>query len=324
MMEESLLNFAQQFTQELEVENAEEWQRYDRFVIVGMGGSALAAQLFSSFWPELDLVIHRDYGLPALSQERWRNRLVIASSYSGNTEETLSAFKEARMKHMRVAAISTGGKLLEIAKSQDIPFIRLPDLNLRPRLAIGLSFLGLCKLMGADELYAKTKQLAFELRPKELQEQGKLLAKELAGKIPVIYGSAHLFPVAYQWKGAFNETASTPALANVFPELTHNEIDGFDVAENAPEMKKHFHIILLKDEADYPHIKARMEIMKQILQEKGLQVSEVQLKGHSDIFQTFSGILLGFFVAFFLAKLYGVDFDKDKIIDEFKRRSARP
>lgn len=322
-MEESLLNFNRQFTQELEVENAEEWQRYDRFLIAGMGGSALAAQLFSIFRPELDIVIHRDYGLPVLSQERWKDRLVIISSYSGNTKETLSAFKEARMKHVPLAAISTDGKLLEIAKSQDIPFIRLPDLNLRPRLAVGLSFLGLCKLMGDEELYAKTKQLAFELRPKELQGQGELLAKELVGKIPVIYGSARLFPIAYQWKGAFNETASIPAFANVFPELTHNEIDGFDVAENAPETKKHFHIILLNKEADLPHIKAYMEIVKQILQEKGLQVSEVQMKGHSDILQTFSGILLGFFTAFFLAKLYGVDFDKDKIIDEFKKRSAR-
>src|SRR3989338_8353660 len=98
MTEESLLNFAQQFSTELEIGNEEEWQKYDRFLVAGMGGSALPAELFSSFRPELDLIIHRDYGLPSLPQERWRDRLVIASSYSGNTEETLSAFEEARMK----------------------------------------------------------------------------------------------------------------------------------------------------------------------------------------------------------------------------------
>src|SRR3989344_2179337 len=117
MMEESLLNFAQQFTRELEVENAEEWLRYDRFLVAGMGASALAAHLLSSFRPELDLIIHRDYGLPNLPQERWRDRLVIASSYSGNTEETLSCFEEARIKHMPAAAIS---RTREAARSRTL------------------------------------------------------------------------------------------------------------------------------------------------------------------------------------------------------------
>src|SRR3989344_6785622 len=320
MMEESLLNFAQQFAQELEVENVEEWQRYDRFLIAGMGGSALAAQLFSSFRPELDLIVHRDYGLPVLPSERWRNRLVIASSYSGNTEETLSAFEEARMKHMRVAAISTGGKLLEIAKPQDIPFIRFPDLHLRPRLAVGLSFLGFCKLMGDEELYEKTKQLAFELRPKELQEQGNRLAQELAGKIPVIYGSGYTFPIAYQWKIAFNETARIPAFANAFPELNHNEMAGFDITQGTKELGGKVHVILLKRNGDLEQVKKRMEVAQQMWKAKGLQVSEVRLEGHSEVLQAFSGILLGHFTALALAQQYGTASEKDEMIEEFKKR----
>ncbi len=320
MIEESLLNFARQFTQELEVENAEEWQRYDRFLVAGMGGSALAASLFLSFRPELDLLIHRDYGLPNLPQERWRDRLIIASSYSGNTEETLNCFEEARIKHMPVAAISTNGKLLEIAKSQDIPYVRLPDLNLRPRLAIGLSFLGLCKLMGDEELYEKTKQLAFELRPKELQEQGKALAKELAGKIPVIYGSGYSFPITYQWKITFNETTRIPAFANAFPELNHNEMAGFDITESTKEQISRFHIILLKRNGDLQQVKKRMETAGQMWKAKGLRVSEVQLEGHSEVLQTFSGILLGHFTALSLAQQYGTASEKDEMIEEFKKR----
>lgn len=320
MMEESLLNFTQQFSQELEVENAEEWQRYDRFLIAGMGGSALAAQLFSSFRPELDFVIHRDYGLPNLPLERWRDRLIIASSYSGNTEETLSVFEEARMKHMPVAAISTGGKLLEIAKSQDIPFIRLPDLNLRPRLAIGVSFLGLCKLMGDEELYAKTKQLAFELRPKELQEQGKRLAKELIGKIPVIYGSGYAFPIAHQWKIIFNETSRIPAFANIFPELNHNEMAGFDVTEGTKELGSKFHVILLKRDGDLEQVKKRMEVAKSLWKARGLQVSEVRLEERSEVLQIFSAILLGHFTGLALAQHYGTASEKDEMIETFKKR----
>ena len=320
MMEESLLNFAQQFTRELEVENAEEWLRYDRFLVAGMGASALAAHLLSSFRPELDLIIHRDYGLPNLPQERWRDRLVIASSYSGNTEETLSCFEEARIKHMPIAAISTGGKLLEIAKSQDIPFMRLPDLNLRPRLAVGLSFLGLCKLMGDEELYAKTKQLAFELRPSELQEQGKLLAQELSGKIPVIYGSGYSFPIAYKWKIAFNETTRIPAFANAFPELNHNEMAGFDITQGTKELGGKFHVILLKRNGDLEQVKKRMEVAQQMWKAKGLQVSEVRLEGHSEVLQAFSGILLGHFTALALAQQYGTASEKDEMIEEFKKR----
>ncbi len=322
MMEESLLNFAQQFSQELEVENAEEWQRYDRFLIAGMGGSALAAQLFSSFRPELDLIIHRDYGLPALPSERWRNRLVIASSYSGNTEETLSAFEEARMKHMRVAAISTGGKLLEIAKPQNIPFMRLPDLNLQPRLAVGVSFLGLCKLMGDEELYEKARQLAFELRPKELQEQGNKLAQELTGKIPVIYGSGYTFPIANQWKITFNETSRIPAFANAFPELNHNEMAGFDITEGTKELGSKFHIVILKRKRDLDQVKKRMEVAEALWKARGLQVSEVQLEGRSELLQAFSAILLGHFTGFALAKQYGTASGKDEMIEEFKKRIA--
>ncbi len=321
-MEESLLNFAQQFTQELEVENAEEWQRYDRFLIAGMGGSALPAQLFSSFRPELDLIIHRDYGLPVLPPERWRSRLVIASSYSGNTEETLSAFEEARMKHMPVAAISTGGKLLEIAKPQDIPFIRLPDLNLQPRLAVGVSFLGLCKLMGDEELYAKTKQLAFELRPKELQEQGKLLAENLIGKIPVIYGSGYTFPIANQWKSIFNETSRIPAFANTFPELNHNEMAGFDIMEGTKDLGSKFHVIFLKRSGDLEQVKKRMEVTQKLWKARGLEASEVQLEGRSEPLQAFSTILLGHFTALALAKHYGTASEKDEMIEEFKKRIA--
>ena len=320
MMEESLRNFNQQFSTELEIGNGEEWQQYARFLVAGMGGSALAAQLFSVFRPELDLVIHRDYGLPLLAQDRWQGRLVIASSYSGNTQETLNALDEARKLHVPAAVISTGGKLLEIAQREDIPFVKIPDLGLLPRVAVGMSFLGLCKLMGQEELYEKTRQLAFELKPQDLQEQGKFLSKELSGKIPVIYGSGYSLPIANQWKIAFNETTRIPAFANAFPELNHNEMAGFDVIDSTRELTSRFHIVLLKSEEDSSQIKKRMGAAEDLWRARGVQVTQVELQGSSEVLRVFSSILLGHFTALALARHYGTASEKDDMVEEFKRR----
>lgn len=319
-MEESLLNFHQQFSTELEIGNGEEWQQYARFLVAGMGGSALPSQILSLFRPELDLVIHRDYGLPVLAQDRWQERLVIASSYSGNTQETLNALDEARRRHVPVAVISTGGKLLEIAQREDIPFVKIPDSGLLPRVAVGVSFLGLCKLTGQEELYEKTRQLAFQLKPKDLKSQGERLSKELLGKIPVIYGSGYSFPIAKQWKIAFNETTRIPAFANAFPELNHNEMAGFDVMDSTRELASRFHIVLLRNEEDSSQIKKRMGAAQDLWRARGVQVTQVELQGSSEALRVFSSILVGHFAALALAKHYGTASEKDAMIEEFKKR----
>ena len=223
-MEEAILNFAKQFEYEPEIENADKLQKLEKFILVEMGGSHLQGELLKSVRPAFDLVVHRDYGLPELSESALKNSLIIASSYSGNTEETISAFEEAIEKGYPVAASSIGGKLIELAKQHEVPYVQIPDTGIQPRSALGFTFKTLAKLTGQEEVLRDAATLASQLAPEEYEEKGKALAATLKGSVPVIYSSRRNESVAYNWKIKFNETGKVPAFYNVFPELNHNEM----------------------------------------------------------------------------------------------------
>ena len=125
-MEEAIKNFPNQFAWDPIIENAGALKSFKKFLLVGMGGSAHAGNLMQTIDPSIDLVIHRDYDIPKIAEDFMQDRLVIASSYSGNTKEVLSAFEEAIKKKIPVCAISIGGKLLEFAKNQGVPYIQIP------------------------------------------------------------------------------------------------------------------------------------------------------------------------------------------------------
>src|SRR3989338_3056652 len=150
-MKEAIKNFNKQFEYEPEIENAERLRHFDKFIVVGLGGSHLAADLLKVWNPYLDVVVHEDYGLPAFSDKELKERLIILSSYSGNTEEALDAFNETIEKKLTCAVISTGGKLIELAKKHSRPYIAMPDTGIQPRLALGFGFKALLKLMVQDK-----------------------------------------------------------------------------------------------------------------------------------------------------------------------------
>ena len=319
MIKEAIENFADQFSYEPVVENAERLQKTEQFLLVGMGGSALQGGIVRMLKPSLDLMIHQDYGLPECIS---KDRLVIASSYSGNTEEIISAFKEAAAKGFSLAVSSTGGKLIELAKKHKVPYVRIPDTGIQPRSALGYTTKTLLKLLSKEELQKEIGELAGKLSPKSLEQQGKELAEMISGNVPVIYTSRRNQPIAYNWKIKFNESSKIPAFANVFPELNHNEMAGFGVIGPTRKLSEKLCIILLKDSQDDARIQKRMEVTGRLYQDRGLKVESVELQGQGRAERIFSSLLLADWTAWYIAKEYGTKPEEVPMIEEFKKKIA--
>lgn len=321
-LQNTLKRFNEQFEWHPVVENPGRLGSYKSFVVAGMGGSHLGAWLIQKFAPELDLVIHRNYGLPHMPEGGSRNTLFIASSYSGTTEETLDALKKAIEKGIPAAAVSTGGELLELAREHNLPFITIPDTGLEPRMAIGFAALAIARLMGNTELEAAIRDGGRSVNPSEDQISGQRLAEKLVGKIPVVWASEANMPLAYIWKIKFNETSKIPAFCNNFPELNHNEFTGFDVVDATRPVMAPVHIIMLEDPKDHPRIQTRMRITKEMLESRGIPVDMVRMQGEH--FQKiFSTALHGDWVSLVLAERYNVPNPQTPLIAEFKKAMAK-
>lgn len=337
-MEQAIRNFPKQFEWEPKIENADKWSVLGKYIICGMGGSHLQGDVFQNAVPGFDLSVHQDYGLPRWPQEVLKNTLIIASSYSGNTEETISAFEEAIEKRYPVAVISTGGKLIELAKQHGVPYIQIPDTGIQPRSALGYTFKALAKMVGRDDIVEQAASLASKLDADKLEPQGRELAETLKGKVPVLYASNRNYSVAYNWKIKFNETGKIPAFYNVFPELNHNEMTGFsakgarlpagqgpasgrDVSE-AASLSENFYFLFFKDADDHPKIQKRMEVLEKLYGERGLPVTVLPLEGSSTLEKIFSSLLLADWVAYYTAQHYGVDPEQVPMVEEFKRLIA--
>jgi len=313
-MSDPIKNFPSQFAYEPEIVNPAEHRQYERYIVVGMGGSALAGDLLTAWKPELPVVVRRDYGLPAetlakagLPPADKQRTLVIVSSYSGNTEEAIEAFHEAQKLGLPNISITIGGKLLELAKAAKIPYIQMPDLHLQPREALGLSFRAHLRALNLDEALRETRGLATSLIPANYETAGRELAERLHDSVPVIYSSTRNRIIGYVWKIKFNETAKIPAFANVFPELNHNEMTGFDIQPATAAIAGNFRFIFLADDDDHPQIRKRMDITAGLLRERKLSVEMVHLEGPSRFAKMFSLILLADWTTYHAAKAYGSD-----------------
>ena len=318
-MRAAIENFNHQFEFEPVVENAEGFHpgRYKKFIVSGMGGSQLAAELLKTFRPETEIINWRDYDLPRAGGSE--ETLVIASSYSGNTEETVSAFHEAKKRSMPVAAIARGGELLELAKRHNAPLIKLPDDNIQPRSALGYSFRAFLKIMGDEELLASSRELSRTLRPGHYEGQGEQLAHAFKGFIPVIYASRENAPVAYIWKIQFNETGKIPAFYNVFPELNHNEMNGFGASGAARPLSQMFSFIFLKSHNDDARVQKRMDVTREIYEKMKMPVREIEIRGDDRLHAVFSSIILGNWAAYHAAELYGHDSENVPVVEELKK-----
>ena len=327
-MRNIILNFPQQFKigfQAGKITKPKK-KKFDGVCICGMGGSALPGNLLTLWLNDkknpLPIITQRDYHPPWQVKNNW---FIICISYSGNTEETISCFQEARKRHFSMAVISSNGKLEKLAKQYNIPYATIPT-GLPPRLALGYQFSALVSILkqaGIIQFNEKEVLDLKNLKPEKLETQGKSLAKKLQNKIPVIYASNQTKYLARIWKIAFNENAKTPAFWNYFSELNHNEMIGFEKSEKRKaKSEKLFYFIILQDQADHPRIKKRINLTAKILKQQGLKGEIINLQGKTFLKKIFNSILLAYWASFYLAKIYKVDPIPVKLVEDFKKQLA--
>jgi glucose/mannose-6-phosphate isomerase len=319
MMDQAIRDFAKQFEYNPVVENADKLPVKNKFLMLGMGGSHLAGDILQAVDPALDLIVHRDYGLPVGDLS---DRLVIASSYSGNTEEIVDGLEQAVTKKLPVATIAVGAKLIERAKKYNLAYIQMPDTGIQPRSALGFSFRGLLKLLGKDQLLQQSAQLATVLKPADQEPAGKALAKKFKGYVPIIYASNRNTTVAWNWKIKLNETGKIPAFYNTFSELNHNEMTGFDVKKSTKKLSANFKFIFLHDADDHPRIQKRMEITARQYHNRGFFVETVAMAGASRLEKIFFTLPLADWFAFYTAEQYGLESEQVPMVEEFKKLIA--
>jgi glucose/mannose-6-phosphate isomerase len=327
MILDDIKNYAKQFEYEPLVENAAKLpsglKKAKKFIVCGMGGSHLAADILKTWHPELDIIIWSNYGLPPLPEKELKERLLILSSYSGSTEETVDAFAAAKAKRLPMAVIASHGKLINLAQKNNVAYVQMPDFHQQPRMATGLSLMAMLALMGERTWMAEAKMLAVHLHSTREEHRGKDLAKHLHDSIPIIYASTRNAAIAYNWKIKFNETGKIPAFQNVVPELNHNEMTGFDTKLKTTALSRHFHFVFIKDGGDDPRVIKRMSVMEKLFKDRGFKVEVIFLQGKNEIHKIFSALNLADWTAYHTAKLYGVDPEQVLMVEEFKKLIGR-
>jgi glucose/mannose-6-phosphate isomerase len=299
-------------------------------VIVGMGGSAIGADLVRMLTRDrsmISITICRDYKLPAFVDEK---TLVISSSYSGNTEETLTAYEQARKKKAKTLVITTGGELIKRATADEVPVILIPS-GLQPRAAIGYSLLTVIvvleeqgivprRFFNVDAAIGLLKQIRDRFSPDNPDDRNppKTLARRLFGKIPVIYGITGITDaVALRWKCQINENAKHPAFFNMFPELTHNEIMGF---EGDDQILKKMEIVILRDPDENKRAAKQIAITADLIRDKVAGISEIWPEGDSHLERTLFHVMYGDYVSAYLALLNKKDPSEINLINALKER----
>jgi glucose/mannose-6-phosphate isomerase len=304
----------------------------DKIVILGMGGSAIGGDMVRRLALAESKVlvwVHRDYGLPPFVDQ---DTLVIASSYSGNTEETLSAFTESLKTPSKKLVLTTGGKLRELAEKAGIPAFII-DYQAPPRAAFPHSFiplvgifqkLGLLSDKSADlkqalQILNKLSGELAETTPR-LSNAAKQLATKLWGHLIVIYGAEMLSEVAQRWKTQLNENSKTWAIFELFPELNHNAVVGY---EFPPEVKEKVFVVLLHSALFHPRSQLRYEATAKIMAKSGISYELVEAVGKTALAQMMSLVLFGDYVSFYLAMLNKIDPTPVDSIDFVKQYLAR-
>ena len=300
-------------------------------VILGMGGSAIGGDLVRTLVDDqarVPIAVCRDYRVPAFVGP---DSLVIASSYSGGTEETLSATQEAIDRGAKVMAVTTGGKLEAMLQKHGLPVLEF-QYKAQPRAALGYSFgllLGLLSelgyfdesQLGLDEAVATAESAPFSLGSgvPESSNPAKQLARRLHGKLPVVYGGGILSEVARRWKGQFNENSKAWAFFEQLPEANHNAAVGY---ENPSDLAANLHVILLTASAYHPRTAARVRITAEILRQRAVGHEVVEARGNSPLGQMIDSILTGDYTSYYLAALYETDPTPVKVIDFLKGQLA--
>jgi glucose/mannose-6-phosphate isomerase len=292
-------------------------------MICGMGGSAIGGDLAAAALGErctLPLLTIRGYELPPWATPEW---LVVCSSYSGNTEETLACWEAAGALGARRIAATTGGRLAEAARAAQAPVIGLPAALPSPRTAVGYMFAVAAEaaaLAGAPRIHTEIDAAAAHLESsrESLLERAERIAGRLDGTVPVIYGADLTTPVARRWKGEINENAKLPAFWAELPEADHNELSGWTEAEG------NFSAVFLRDADQHPREQRRIELTAEVVASAAAEVEQVVVEGDTRTERMLATVMLGDLVSLFLAAHRGFDPTPIEAIELFKQRMGDP
>lgn len=298
-------------------------------VIMGMGGSAIGGDLISGLMPfekGPPVIVLQGYDIPS-----WvgPDTLAIASSYSGNTEETVAMCQEAIRRGAQVIAITSGGKLAKLSNDYNFPLFNIEYCG-EPRSALGYSFvaplailskLGLLQDKKTDlaEAVDVMRDLALALAPEVLQARNmaKITAVSLHNKVPVIYGAEFLVKAARRWKTQFNENSKTWAFYEAISELNHNSIEGYSIPGNAGDQ---LYVILLHSRFLDSRISVRYDITEAMLGENGITYKRFEAVGDTPLAHLLTTIMLGDYVSYYLSILHETDPAITRSIDFLKQK----
>lgn len=332
-------NYDVQFTEALDYSKKFEINKteidFEELVILGTGGgSSVAGGLLRSYLLDelkLPVIINQGYDIPAFIDDR---SLVFVVTHSGNTEETLSAYEQAKTRNAFIIGITAGGLLEKKCKRDKKPFIKVPKDIGHPRRDIGYIFVPMLIILNklgliddkTDDIY-ETIRLFQKLKEKYKPDVpieknlAKKIAKDLYGFIPLIYGSLNFYDsVAWRIKNQFGENSKLMAFYNVIPNLHHDEAVGWEMPR---ELLKKFYLIMLRDDKlDSNKMRKRKDITVELLKERMGKVTEIYAEGNCRLSRMFSLVYLGDFITLYAPIYRSVDPTPVKIVNLFKKKMA--
>jgi len=300
-----------------------EHKKFSNVILTGLGGSGIGGSIVQNFVFDklkIPFIVNKDYFLPAFVG---KDSLVIVSSYSGNTEETIAAMQQALKAKATVVCITSGGKVAEIAKKKNLDCLLLPA-GMPPRSCIGysmtqvlyiLQYFGLINYNFEKDYKAAIKKMKDD--SKEFHKKAKALAKKLSGKLPVIYSGPEFEGVAVRFRQQINENGKMLCWHHVIPEMNHNELVGWK--DKDPNKV----VVILRNEDDYERVQMRMEINKQVIRKYTPNIVEIYSEGKGYFEKVFYFIHLTDWVSVYLADMHGQDATEVKVIDFLKGSLAK-
>ncbi|SFG72728.1 bifunctional phosphoglucose/phosphomannose isomerase [Pontibacter chinhatensis] len=330
-MKELIENFAQQLRQAMQAGESENVNlagpRYSNVVMAGMGGSGICGNLAKTYVANkltVPVLVQKCHSLPAFVGSK---SLVIATSFSGNTEETLSMVRQAMEAEATVSFVSSGGEMLRIAQANNVPHLTLPTDAGPPRACLGfmlvqqlylLHYAGLLDNAFKTELRQSIDLL--EEQAGSIKVQASALASSLHTRLPILYADETFMPVAMRFQQQLNTNAKQLAHVNALPELCHNEVETW---QNPSELNERLAVLYIKTGYDHLRSRLRMGLVREALEQKGQQVLEVEAIGATMLEQMFYLIHLFDWVSLYLAGLNKVNPGDTETINHLKRELSK-
>lgn len=292
-------------------------------IVTGLGGSGIGGTILNELVNDscsVPIIINKDYFLPAFANA---NTLLIVSSYSGNTEETVQVLNEAISKKVQIVCVTSGGKVLELAKQHQFDFIEIPGGN-PPRSCIGYSLVQLIQVLiskgFADKTLMADLDMSIELLNKEkdaIKTEASEIAKKLSGQIAIIYSLGSCEGVSVRFRQQINENSKALCWHHVFPEMNHNELVGW-TTEN-----KNLSVVTFHTSFDYKRTQKRYEVCKPIFQKYAKEVIDIKAKGLSKLEQFIYLIHIGDWISCYIADIRGIDPVEVNVIDQLKKELSK-